>query len=85
MPVPANIFQPSYDSIVAKKVVDTLFAYINDCVNKDKKMNAFTRAIIVSQLPSIRDGTKEYLDEMNPAYVKNLLDTIQRDLSMRKK
>lgn len=72
------------DSIIAKNIVDILFASTNENLKNDKKMNAFMKGLIASQLPGIRDGTKNFIDDMSSSNVKKLLDDFQNQLNNRK-
>jgi len=72
------------DSIISKNIIDILFESINENLKRDRKTNAFTKALISSQLPNIRDGSKKFVDDMNPMSTKKLLEDIQNQLNTRK-
>lgn len=72
------------DSEIAKNIIDILFTSINENLKNDKKMNAFMKGVISSQLPGIRDGSKNFIDDMNNTNIKKLLDDIQNQLRNRK-
>lgn len=72
------------DSIVAKNVIDILFTSTIENLKNDKKMNAFMKGIISSQLPGIRDGSKNFINDMSNVNIKRLLDDIQNQLNNRK-
>lgn len=72
------------DPEVAKNIIDILFASINENLKNDKKMNAFMKGIISSQLPGIRDGSKNFINDMSSMNIKKLLDDIQNQLRNRK-
>lgn len=72
------------DPEVAKNIIDILFASINENLKNDKKMNAFMKGIISSQLPGIRDGSKNFINDMSNVNIKKLLDDIQNQLRNRK-
>ena len=72
------------DPEVAKNIIDILFASINENLKNDKKMNAFMKGIISSQLPGIRDGSKNFINDMSNVNIKRLLDDIQNQLRNRK-
>lgn len=71
------------DSIIAKNVVDILFVFIDANIRTDNKMTAFTKGLILSQLPGIRNGSKEYINNMGAVKTKKLLDDIQNQLRNR--
>ncbi len=72
------------DSEIAKNIIDILFTSINENLKNDRKMNGFTKGLISSQLPNIRDGSKNFVDDMNPMNTKKLLNDIQNQLNKRK-
>ncbi len=72
------------DSHIAKNIIDVLFTFIDDNIRNDKKMNAFTKSLILSQLPSIRNGSKSYVDNMSNVKIEKLLNNVQHELSVRK-
>ena len=74
----------SKDSQIAKNIINKLFVFVDKCIKNDKDMNAGVKFIALSQLPGIADGSKKYVDKMNIASVKNLLDDIQHEINMRK-
>ncbi len=72
------------DSEIAKNIIDILFASINENLKNDRKMNGFTKGLISNQLPNIRDGSKNFVDDMNLMSVRKLLNDIQNQLNKRK-
>ncbi len=82
-----NSTQPkpiSKDAQVAKNIIDLLFINIDTNIKNDRKMNGFTKSLIMGQLPKIRDGSKDYVNDMPAFAVKTLLDSIQSELNKRK-
>lgn len=73
------------DSKIAKSIIDVLFVFISENIKNDKKISAFTKGLILSQLPNISNGSKKYIDDMNNVSIKKLLNDIQYELSMRNK
>lgn len=71
------------DSEIAKNIIDILFASINENLKNDRKMNAFMRGMISNSLPGIRDGSKNFVNDMNVVSIKRLLDDIQNQLRNR--
>lgn len=74
----------SKDVQVAKNIIDLLFINIDTNIKNDRKMNGFTKSLITGQLPKIRDGSKDYINDMPTFAVKILLDSIQSELDKRK-
>lgn len=72
------------DAIIAKNIIDILFASTNENLKNDKKMNAFLKGIISSQLPGVRDGSKSFINDMSSSNIKKLLDDIENQLKNRK-
>lgn len=72
------------DAEIAKNIIDILFASINENLRNDRKMNAFTKSLISSQLPNIRDGSKNFVDDMSVLNTRKLLNDIHAQLSHRK-
>ena len=72
------------DSEVAKNIIDILFASINENLKNDKKMNAFMKGMISNSLPGIRDGSKNFVNDMSSVNIKKLLNDIQDQLNNRK-
>ncbi len=72
------------DPEIAKNIIDILFTSINENLKNDKKTNAFMKGIILSQLPGIRDGSKNFINDMSHVNIKKLLDDIQNQLRNRK-
>ena len=72
------------DAIVAKNIVDILFVFIDGNIRNDKKMTGFTKGLILSQLPGIRNGSRDYINSMNSVSIKKLLNDIEYQLKNRK-
>lgn len=73
----------SNDAIIAKNIVDILFVFIDENIRNDKKMTGFTKSLILSQLPGIRNGSRDYINDMSSSNIKKLLDDIQNQLKNR--
>lgn len=71
------------DSVIAKNIIDVLFVFIDSNIRNDGEMNGFTKGLILSQLPGIRKGSKDYVDKSS-VNMKKLLDDIQNHLENRK-
>lgn len=71
------------DSVIAKNIIDILFTSINENLKNDRKMNAFLKEMISSQLPNIRDGSKNFINDMSNVNIRKLLDDIQNQLKNR--
>lgn len=74
----------SKDAQVAKNIIDLLFVNIDTNIKNDRKMTGFTKSLVLGQLPKIRDGSKDYVNDMPAFAVKVLLDSIQTELNKRK-
>jgi len=74
----------SNDAIAAKNIIDILFVFIDGNIRNDTKMTGFTKGLILSQLPGIRNGSKDYINGMNSVSIKKLLDDIENQLRNRK-
>lgn len=74
----------SIDALIAKNIIDILFASINENLKKDRNMTAFMKGIVSSQLPGIRDGSKNFINDMNQVDIKILLDSIHNQLKNRR-
>lgn len=72
------------DDIAAKNIIDILFVFIDGNIRNDKKMTGFTKGLILSQLPGIRNGSKDYINGMSSANIKKLLNDIENQLKNRK-
>ena len=79
-PKPSN----SNDAIAAKNIIDILFVFIDGNIRNDIKMSGFTKGLILSQLPGIRNGSRDYINGMNSVSIKKLLDDIENQLKNRK-
>ncbi len=80
---PSTSTKRSNDSIIAKNIIDILFASINENLKDDKKMNAFMKGIVSNSLPGIRDSSKNFVNDMKIVRTKKLLDDIQFQLRNR--
>jgi len=72
------------DAIVAKNIINILFVFIDSNIRNDKKMTGFTKGLILSQLPGIRNGSRDYINDMSSFNIKNLLNDIEDQLKNRK-
>ncbi len=72
------------DPEIAKNIIDILFASINENLKNDRKMNLFMKSMISNSLPGIRDGSKNFINDMSSANIKKLLNDIQNQLGNRK-
>lgn len=81
---PKVFISQNNDAIIAKNVIDILFTSTIENLKNDKKMNAFMKGIISSQLPGIRDGSKNFINDMSNVNIKKLLDDIQNQIRNRK-
>lgn len=72
------------DAIVAKNIVDILFVFIDSNIRNDTKITGFTKGLILSQLPGIRNGSRDYINDMSSVNIKKLLDDIQNQLNNRR-
>lgn len=73
----------SHDIVIAKNIINILFTFINNNIKNDKKMSGFTKSLILSQLPGIKSGSKEQLNEMNSFEIKQLLNDIQNQINQK--
>jgi len=73
----------SNDATIAKNIVDILFVFIDGNIRNDTKMTGFTKGLILSQLPGIRNGSRDYIDT-STVNMKKLLDDIQNQLKNRR-
>ncbi len=71
----------SKDAIVATKIVSKLFTHINFCINQDlskKKLNYFEKMAIKGMLNNdMKNGINDYIVNMYPSAVRNLMDDIK--------
>ncbi len=74
----------SNDATSAKNIIDILFVFIDGNIRNDTKMTGFTKGLILSQLPGIRSGSKDYINGMNSVSIKKLLDDIEMQLKNRR-
>ena len=74
----------SNDATIAKNIVDILFVFIDGNIRNDTKMTGFTKGLILSQLPGIRNGSRNYISDMSSANIRKLLDNIQNQLKNRR-
>ena len=74
----------SNDTTIAKNIVDILFVFIDGNIRNDIKMTGFTKGLILSQLPGIRNGSRNYISDMSSANIRKLLDNIQNQLKNRR-
>ena len=72
------------DAIVAKNIVDILFVFIDSNIRNDTKITGFTKGLILSQLPGIRNGSRDYINDMSSINIRKLLDDIQNQLRNRR-
>jgi len=80
-----NIFlNRNNDVEIAKNIIDILFASTNENLKNDKKMNVFMKGMLSNSLPGIRDGSKNFVNDMNSVNIKKLLNDIQNQLNNRK-
>lgn len=80
-----NIFiNKNNDPEIAKNIIDILFTSINENLKNDRKMNAFLKGIISNSLPGIRNGSKNFVNDMSDLNIKKLLNDIQNQLVNRK-
>lgn len=73
----------SNDKVVAKNIIDILFAATEVVVKNDHEINAFTKSLTLSALPGVRNGSKNSVSKMNSLSIKKLLDDIQNQLNLR--
>jgi len=74
----------SNDATIAKNIVDILFVFIDGNIKNDTEMTGFTKGLILSQLPGIRNGSRNYISDMSSANIRKLLDNIQNQLKNRR-
>jgi len=82
-----NVNANNLDIQIAASVVDTLFKYVRLCLDEDistVKLNAFTKQMFKSALPSTADGTKKFIMGMPQETIKLLLNDLQRELNRRR-
>lgn len=72
------------DAIVAKNIVDILFVFIDGNIRNDKKMTGFTKGLVLSQLPGIRNSSRDYINDIISVDIRKLLDDIQNQLKSRR-
>jgi len=80
---PKSFNVSSNDATIAKNIVDILFVFIDGNIRNDTKMTGFTKGLILSQLPGIRNGSRDYIDT-STVNMKKLLDDIQNQLKNRR-
>jgi len=81
---PNIVINQNNDVAIAKNIIDILFASTNENLKNDKKMNAFMKGMLSNSLPGIRDGSKNFVNDMNFVNIKKLLNDIQNQLNNRK-
>ena len=82
--ISTNSTNQNHDSVIAKNIIDILFNATSENLKNDKKMTLFMKKLISNQLPGIRDGSKDFINDMSSSNIKKLLDDIQNQLNSRK-
>lgn len=71
------------DIDVGEKIIDKLFIFIKQNIDKDSKIGIIEKYTILSVLPGVRTGSIDYVHR-NQSDIAVLLDDIQSELNRRK-
>ncbi len=71
------------DIDIGEKIIDKLFIFIKQNIDKDSKIDGVAKGMALFLLPGIRKGSIEYV-RRNQSDIRVLLDDIQKELDRRR-